>query len=86
MVPTRLEHPTVQPLEEVNDWAGKFTGPVRLVWGIRDPIMGRALRSMRRLFPKAEVVETDAGHFLQEEVPDVLSEAILQVVSEQRQK
>ena len=86
MVPTYLEHPTVKPLEEVEDWAGAFAGLVRLVWGIRDPIMGRALRSMKRLFPKAEVVETDAGHFLQEEVPDVLSEAILQVVSEQRQK
>lgn len=32
--------------------------------------MGRALRSMTRLFPKTEVVETEAGHFLQEEVPD----------------
>ena len=41
---------------------------------------------MTRLFPKAEVVETDAGHFLQEEVPDVLSQAILQVISEKRQK
>jgi pimeloyl-ACP methyl ester carboxylesterase len=36
------------------------------------------LRSMTGLFPKAEVVETDAGHFLQEEVPDLLSQAIIQ--------
>jgi hypothetical protein len=35
---------------------------------------------------KAEVIETNAGHFLQEQVPEVLSEAILQVISEQRQK
>jgi len=86
MVPTKLEHPNVQALKQVEAWAGGFAGPVRLVWGRRDPIMGRALGSMTRLFPKAEAVETDAGHFLQEEVPDVLSQAILQVISEKRQK
>jgi pimeloyl-ACP methyl ester carboxylesterase len=37
---------------------------------------------MRRLFPGAPVVETEAGHFLQEEVPEALAEAILAVASE----
>jgi pimeloyl-ACP methyl ester carboxylesterase len=37
---------------------------------------------MRRLFPGAQVVETEAGHFLPEEVPEALAEAILAIVSE----
>jgi len=80
MVPTSPDHPSVEPLRQVEAWAGAFSGPVRLVWGQADPIMGRSLKGMRRLFPAAPVVETQAGHFLQEEVPEALAEAILAVV------
>ena len=79
MVPDSLEHPTVAALAPGEAWAAGFAGPVRLVWGTRDPIMGPALRGMRKLFPGAPVVETQAGHFLQEEVPEVLAEAIVAV-------
>ena len=82
MVPTSLDHPSVEPMRQVEAWAGSFSGPVRLVWGRADPILGRGLKAMRRLFPGAPVVETGAGHFLQEEVPEALAEAILAVVSE----
>jgi cis-3-alkyl-4-acyloxetan-2-one decarboxylase len=82
MVPTSLSHPSVEPMRQVEAWASSFGGPVRLVWGQTDPILGRGLKSMRRLFPSAAVVETQAGHFLQEEVPDALADAILAVVSE----
>jgi haloalkane dehalogenase len=82
MVPTGLDHPSIGPMREVEAWAGTFSGPVRLVWGRADPILGRGLKAMQRLFPNAPVVETEAGHFLQEEVPDALAEAILAVVSE----
>jgi pimeloyl-ACP methyl ester carboxylesterase len=57
---------------------------VCLVWGMRDPVLGRALRGMRKLFPGAEVTETAAGHFLQEEVPVELAQAILDVVRRSR--
>ena len=80
MVPTSLDSPTLGTLQEADDWARSFTGPVRLVWGMRDPILGRALRGTRELFPDADVVETDAGHFLQEEVPEELAATILRVV------
>jgi pimeloyl-ACP methyl ester carboxylesterase len=82
MVPTGLDHPSVEPMRQVEAWAGSFSGPARLVWGLADPILGRGLKSMRRLFPNAAVVETQAGHFLQEEVPEALAKAILAVVSE----
>jgi hypothetical protein len=44
-----------------------------LVWGERDPILGRALARHREALPQASVEVTQAGHFLQEEVPDGLA-------------
>lgn len=79
MVPTTLSHPTIASLGEVDAWARAFGGPVRLVWGTRDPVLGPALKGMRRLFPDAPVTTTAAGHFLQEEVPDELATAIINV-------
>jgi pimeloyl-ACP methyl ester carboxylesterase len=80
MVPQSLNHPSVPAMREVEAWATSFQGPVRLVWGMKDPILGRGLILMRRLFRAAPVVETKAGHFLQEEVPDALAAAISAVV------
>ena len=76
-----LDSPTMRTMREADHWARSFAGPVRLVWGMRDWILGRALKGAKELFPDAEVVETDAGHFLQEEVPEELAEAILSQVS-----
>jgi haloalkane dehalogenase len=81
LVPASLDDPTIANLREVGDWAQSFAGPVRLVWGMRDPILKRAVWGARKLFPDAEVIETDAGHFLQEEVPEELAAAIMRVVS-----
>jgi len=80
LVATGPDHPTSHYMRKARDWGETFTGPVRLVWGLKDPILGRALKNMRALFPGAMVTETPAGHFLQEEVPEALAEAILAVV------
>jgi pimeloyl-ACP methyl ester carboxylesterase len=79
MVPNHPEHPTVAELTEGDAWARSFSGPVELVWGVKDPILGRALRRHRELFPRARVTETSAGHFLQEEVPEDIVAAIRRV-------
>ena len=81
LVPASLEEPAIDNLREVEDWAQPFAGPVRLVWGMRDLILKRAVWGARKLFPDAEVTETDAGHFLQEEVPEELATAILDIAS-----
>ena len=80
LVPTDLASPTFRTLQEANDWARSFKGPTRLVWGLRDPILGRTIHGMKKLFPNAEVTETEAGHFLQEEVPEELADAILKTM------
>jgi pimeloyl-ACP methyl ester carboxylesterase len=76
MVPHRPDHPSLPALRRGCDWAKAFSGPMALVWGTRDPILGRALRRHERDFPQAPVTRTRAGHFLQEEVPEELAAAI----------
>jgi haloalkane dehalogenase len=77
MVPRQLDHPSMAGLREGEHWARQFDRPVRLVWGMRDPILGRALPIMQELFAQAQVTQTSAGHFLQEEVPGIIADAIL---------
>lgn len=82
MVPNSADHPSMALIKAGSEWAENFEGPVRLVWGMKDPILGRALKRTKALFPDAPVTETDAGHFLQEEVPNEFAEAIIAVAKD----
>ena len=79
MVPDGPEHASVVPLREGEAWLKSFEGPTGLVWGSADPILGRALQRHERELPRAETTVTDAGHFLQEEVPEAIAAAIKSV-------
>ncbi len=81
MVPDSLEHPSVEPLGKCQTFVESFRGPAALVWGERDPILGRVLGRAERALPQAEVTRTKAGHFLQEEVPDEIAAAIRSVAA-----
>ncbi len=76
MVPNGPKHPSVPALREVETWVRAFSGPVELVWGSRDPILGRALKRHRAALRAARVSEVDAGHFLQEEAPEPIARAV----------
>ncbi len=82
MVPTHEDHASTRVMESIGIWAENFTGPVGLVWGQRDPILGRAFKRHRELFSQAPFVLTEAGHFLQEEVPAVLAEMIVKTATQ----
>ncbi len=80
MVPDGMNHPSIAALRVVQDAVTSFRGPLALVWGDRDPILGRVIGHMQRLLPDAKVTRTAAGHFLQEEVPGEIADAVRVVV------
>jgi haloalkane dehalogenase len=82
MVPDTDQHPSVPALVACQSFADAYRGPVGLVWGLRDPILGRLLPRTQRTFPNARSWETQAGHFLQEEVPETIAEAVSWVASQ----
>jgi cis-3-alkyl-4-acyloxetan-2-one decarboxylase len=76
MVPDTLTHPTIPALERCQSVVEKFTGPTAIVWGDRDPVLGKVRSHIERLVPRARVTRTQAGHFLQEEVPAEIADGI----------
>lgn len=57
--------------------------PVELLWGMRDPALGREayLKRWHRYFPRARIYEHhDTGHFLPEEQPDGFAGPVLRVL------
>jgi len=81
MVPNSHEHPSVAALAKSDELFRSVQAPIAIVWGKRDPVLGRVINHLERARPDASVVRTDAGHFLQEEVPEQLADAIFDVVA-----
>jgi haloalkane dehalogenase len=76
MVPDSMEHPSIAPLLRCRAFVEGFAGPTAMVWGNRDPVLGKLKRRIHRAMPEAPLTETEAGHFLQEEVPAEIAAAI----------
>ena len=76
MTPNTLSHPSIEPLRRCQAFVEGFTGPTAIVWGDRDPILGRVRGRVQKLMPNARVTATTAGHFLQEEVPREIADAV----------
>jgi haloalkane dehalogenase len=82
MVPYSPDQPSSTQLREIERYVQELDIPVEIVWGLNDPVLARALPAMKRNFPNAPVTETQAGHFLQEEVPAEIAAALLRVVDQ----
>jgi pimeloyl-ACP methyl ester carboxylesterase len=77
MVPNSpTDHPSIEPLRRCQALVESFRGPIGVVWGERDPILGKVIGYIERLLPQARVTRTQAGHFLQEEVPSEIADAV----------
>ncbi len=81
LVPDRLDHPSIHELTALHAFVVGFQGPQAIVWGDRDPVLGKLRRRTERWLPDATVTVTQAGHFLQEEVPKEIADAVRDVVS-----
>ena len=81
MVPNTTAHPSMPALAKCQAFFEAFAGPVALVWGERDPILGRVVSWLEKLKPQARVTRTPAGHFLQEEAPQAIADAVRAVAA-----
>ncbi len=81
MVPDSTTHRSVPALQITDELFRSASVPVSIVWGDKDPVLGRVINHLSRIRPDATITRTDAGHFLQEEVPDKLADSILFVAS-----
>ena len=81
MVPNSQTHVSVPALRDVEEMFRTAAVPLTIIWGDQDPILGRVVTHLARLRPDANVVHTQAGHFLQEEVPEPLADAIVDIVA-----
>lgn len=82
MVPMRGDdpsHPSLPGLRRALAVATSFDGPAAIVWGVRDPILGRSLPSVEEALPRARVWRVEAGHYPQEEAPGAIAEAVRDV-------
>jgi haloalkane dehalogenase len=82
MVPDGPDHPSAEAMRAIEEYVSGLSIPAEIVWGMSDPILGKGLSVMKKNFPMAPVTETDAGHFLQEEVPVEIAAALLRVIDE----
>lgn len=76
MVPNSMQHPSVAPLRRCQRFIEESEFPIAVVWGKRDPILGSAFNWVRQMTSAMHVVETGGGHFLQEEAPAEIAEAV----------
>lgn len=82
LVPDSQTHPTIVDLQGVADFVATLTVPTAIVWGDRDPVLGRAFKTIHAQLPNARVWRTQGGHFLQEDAPDEIAEAVAWVAAE----
>lgn len=80
MVPDGPDHPSAASMRAVETYVKGLDVPAEIIWGMNDPILAAGLPAMQENFPEAAVLKTEAGHFLQEEVPGEIAAAVMRLV------
>jgi len=79
LVPTEPEHPNTVPMNRVRDALRAWQKPALVIWGAEDRVLPTGIaHAMTELIPGARgpVLIAGASHFLQEDRPDEVAEAI----------
>ncbi len=76
-----IQRLSLKAFEEIKEKLPSFKGPVQILYGEKDKILPKVATTMQRVkadLPQSEITSfPDCGHFLQEEVPQELSQAII---------
>jgi haloalkane dehalogenase len=83
MVPTEPDHPNTAPMNRVRDALRDWHKPALVVWGAEDTILPTGIaRALVEMIPGARgpVLLDGASHFLQEDRPDEVAEAIRELL------
>jgi haloalkane dehalogenase len=78
-IPVDETDPSFAEMRQIEDNLSRFAAtPTLLIWGMRDPVLPPSvLHHWQRVLPHAATVEVeDASHFLQEDAPERISDAI----------
>lgn len=86
MVTDGPDHAAAPAMRIIEQYVKGLEIPAEIVWGMKDPVLGKGLAAMEKNFPGAPVTQTQAGHFLQEEVADEIAAAVLRVVDRVEQE
>ncbi len=87
-IPLSPEHPSYQTLADIDMRAEKLLAekPFQLVWGLRDFVFNRRVfLDWRERFPEAPFLALpEAGHYLMEDEPERVAEAVKDFISRAR--
>ncbi|MEM9032879.1 MAG: alpha/beta fold hydrolase [Pseudomonadota bacterium] len=84
MIPANTRHPSAKILvEETGPFLEAFKGPVRIFWGLKDPLIPiGALAAWKKRLPGAQVTEfAKARHYLQDDEPAALAQGITEFLA-----
>jgi haloalkane dehalogenase len=84
LVPTEPDHPNAQPMKRVLEAMTRWETPTLVVWGAEDTVLPfRFAERFVELVPGARrpVLIEGASHFLQEDEPDEVAEAIREFIA-----
>lgn len=85
MIPAQPSHPSAKILQtETGLYLDAFTGPARIFWGTKDPLIPiGALTAWKKRLPQAEVTEfSGARHYLQDDEPDALATGLTRFLAD----
>ena len=84
LVPVEPNHPTAAALEPVREGLARWDKPTHVIWGAEDAVLPTAIAErFIALIPGATGPEVipGAGHFLQEDAPPEVADAIIRALS-----
>ena len=86
MVPDGPDHRDAAAMRKIEEYVKTLQIPVEIVWGMKDPLLGKGLSAMEENFPNAPVTKTQAGHFIQEEASSEIANALIRVIDKVERK